>query len=236
MNAITINLNSIKMTDEQFYELCQNNRDLRFERNVEGKLIIMAPTGGGTGKRNFDLNLQLGKWNEQKQLGICFDSSTGFKLPNGADRSADVAWIPVNKWNNLTQEQQEKFLPLCPDFVIELRSPSDDLKTLQDKMTSDPASAKDANASSFKSGNPFSICSWGKPPRPQCFTNGLARERARMQEYLDNGTRLGWLINRKNRQVEVYRQGQVKEILNNPDSLSGEDVLTDFSLKLESIW
>ncbi|MDJ0902701.1 MAG: Uma2 family endonuclease [Xenococcus sp. MO_188.B8] len=190
MNAITINLNSIKMTDEQFYELCQNNRDLRFERNVQGELIIMPPTGGGTGKRNFDLNLQLGKWNEQKQLGICFDSSTGFKLPNGADRSPDVAWIPVNKWNNLTQEQQEKFLPLCPDFVIELRSPSDDLKTLQEKM----------------------------------------------QEYLDNGTRLGWLINRKNRQVEVYRQGQVKEILNNPDSLSGEDVLTDFSLKLESIW
>ncbi len=190
MNAITINLNSIKMTDEQFYELCQNNRDLRFERNVEGKLIIMTPTGGGTGKRNFDLNLQLGKWNEQKQLGICFDSSTGFKLPNGADRSPDVAWIPAKKWNNLTPKQQEKFLPLCPDFVIELRSPSDDLKTLQEKM----------------------------------------------QEYLDNGTRLGWLINRKNRQVEVYRQGQAKEILNNPDSLSGEDVLTDFSLKLESIW
>ena len=190
MNAITINLNSIKMTDEQFYELCQNNRDLRFERNVEGKLIIMAPTGGGTGKRNFDLILQLGKWNEQKHLGICFDSSTGFKLPNGADRSPDVAWVPVSKWNNLTQEQQEKFLPLCPDFVIELRSPSDDLKTLQDKM----------------------------------------------QEYLDNGTRLGWLINRKNRQVEVYRQGKDKEILNNPDSLSGEDILTNFSLKLESIW
>ncbi|MGK7895752.1 MAG: Uma2 family endonuclease [Xenococcus sp. (in: cyanobacteria)] len=190
MNAITINLNSIKLTDEQFYQLCQNNRDLRFERNIQGELIIMPPTGGGTGKRNFDLNLQLGKWNEQKQLGVCFDSSTGFKLPNGADRSPDLAWIPINKWNSLTQEQQEKFLPLCPDFVIELRSPSDNLKTLQEKM----------------------------------------------QEYLDNGTRLGWLINRKNRQVEVYRQGTDKEILDNPDSLSGEDVLINFILKLESIW
>ena len=190
MNAITINLKSIKMTDEQFYELCQNNRDLRFERNVQGELIIMPPTGGGTGKRNFDLNLQLGKWNEQKQLGVCFDSSTGFKLPNGANRSPDVAWIPLQKWNNLTLKQQEKFVPLCPDFIIELRSPSDDLKTLQEKM----------------------------------------------QEYIDNGTRLGWLINRKNRQIEVYRRGKVKEILNNPDSLSGEDVLTGFCLNLECIW
>ena len=191
MEAITINFNSIiEMTDEQFFQLCQKNRDLRFERNAQGEIIIMPPTGGGTGKRNFNLNLQLGKWNEQKNLGVCFDSSTGFKLPNGADRSPDGAWIPLEKWNSLTSKQQERFVPLCPDFVIELRSPSDDLKTLQQKM----------------------------------------------QEYMDNGTRLGWLINPQDRQVEIYRQGQEKEVLNNPKSLSGEDVLPEFILNLESIW
>ena len=84
----------------------------------------MSPTGGTTGKCNFDLNLELGFWNREKQFGVCFDSSTGFKLPNGADRSPDVAWLSVEKWNNLTPEQQEKFIPLAPDFVIELRSPS----------------------------------------------------------------------------------------------------------------
>ena len=191
MNAITINFNSIiEMSDEQFFQLCQNNRDLRFERNTQGELIIMPPTGGETGRRNFDLNLQLGIWNRQKQLGVCFDSSTGFKLPNGADRSPDGAWIPLEKWNSLTPKQQEKFLPLCPDFVIELRSPSDDLKALQQKM----------------------------------------------QEYVNNGTRLGWLINPQARQVEIYRQGHAKEILTNPNNLSGEDVLPDFILNLESIW
>jgi Uma2 family endonuclease len=191
MNAITINLNSIiKMTDDQFYQLCSQNRDVRFERNAEGELIIMPPTGGGTGKRNFDINVELGIWNRQKQLGVCFDSSTGFKLPNGAERSPDAAWMSLEKWNHLTPEQQEKFIPLCPDFVIELRSPCDDLKTLQKKM----------------------------------------------EEYINNGTGLGWLIDRQNRRVEVYRQGQAKEILNNPESLSGENVLPEFILNLASIW
>lgn len=190
MNTITINLNSIiKLSEEQFYQLCRQNPDIKFERNAQGELIIMSPTGGGTGKRNFEINLQLGIWNREKHLGVCFDSSTGFKLPNGADRSPDAAWIPLEKWNNLTLEQQEKFVPLCPDFVIELRSPSDDLKYLQEKM----------------------------------------------QEYIDNGTRLGWLINRKDRQVEIYRYGQVKKILNNPNFLSGEDVLPEFILNLISI-
>jgi Uma2 family endonuclease len=191
MNAITVNLSSIiDMTDEQFYQLCCNNRELRFERNAKGELIIMPPTGGGTGKRNFDINVELGNWNRQEQLGVCFDSSTGFKLPNGADRSPDAAWIPVEKWNNFTLQQQERFLPLCPDFVIELRSPSDELKTVRDKM----------------------------------------------QEYINNGTRLGWLLNPQDRQVEIYRQGQAKEVLNNPESLSGEDVLPGFILNLAFIW
>ena len=191
MNSITINLNSvIKLDEDQFYELCQSNPDVKFERNAKGELIIMSPTGGMTGKYNADIVTDLNLWNRQKKLGIVFDSSTGFKLPNGADRSPDAAWISLKRWNQLSLKQQEKFVPLCPDFVIELRSSSDSLKTLQDKM----------------------------------------------DEYRNNRTLLGWLINRKDKQVEIYRQGQPKEVLNQPSSLSGEDILPDFVLNLESIW
>ena len=178
------------ITDEQFYQLCITNRELKLERTAKGDLIIMPPTGGETSKFNSEVNLDLGLWNRQTKLGITFDSSGGFKLPNGADRSPDTAWIPLAKWESLTPEQQEKFPPICPDFVIELRSPSDSLKPLQEKM----------------------------------------------QEYMENGTRLGWLINRKNRQVEIYRQGREKEILENPTTLSGEDVLPGFVLNLSLIW
>ncbi|MFB2838247.1 Uma2 family endonuclease [Floridanema evergladense] len=191
MNNVTLNIPPIaKLTDEQFYEICQANRDLKIERTATGELIIMPPTGGGTGKRNSDINIELGIWNRNTGLGIVFDSSTGFKLPNGADRSPDAAWITLEKWHNLTPEQQEKFLPFAPDFVIELRSPSDALQPLQDKM----------------------------------------------QEYIENGTRLGWLMNRKDRQVEIYRQGREKEVLNNPATLSGENVLPGFVLNMQIIW
>ncbi len=191
MNSITINLNSvIKLDEDQFYELCRSNPEVKFERNAQGELIIMSPTGGITGKYNADIVTDLNLWNRQKKLGIVFDSSTGFKLPNGADRSPDAAWISLKRWNQLSLKQQEKFVPLCPDFVIELRSSSDNLKTLQDKMN----------------------------------------------EYRNNGTLLGWLINPKDKQVEIYRQGQPKEVLNQPSSLSGEDILPDFVLNLESIW
>jgi Uma2 family endonuclease len=178
------------ITDEQFYQLCLTNHELKLERTAKGDLIIMPPTGGGTGNRNFKMTQQLANWTDNDGSGIGFDSSTCFKLPNGADRSPDAAWIPLAKWESLTPEQQEKFPPICPDFVIELRSPSDSLKPLQEKM----------------------------------------------QEYMDNGTRLGWLINRKNRQVEIYRQGREKEILDNPTTLSGEDVLPGFVLDLSLIW
>jgi Uma2 family endonuclease len=191
MTALTVNFNSIiKLTDEQFFQLCQDNENLRFERNATGELIIMPPAGGETGNRNAGLTAQLWMWNELSKLGKVFDSSTGFKLPNGADRSPDSAWVKLERWDALTQEQKIKFPPLCPDFVVELLSPSDSLKVTQDKM----------------------------------------------QEYMDNGTRLGWLINRKSRQVEIYRQGQDVEVLENPVSLAGEDVLVGFVLNLESIW
>ncbi|WP_107666282.1 Uma2 family endonuclease [Cyanothece sp. BG0011] len=190
VDSIQVNCDSLKLTDEQFFQLCQDNRDLRFERNSNGDILIMPPTGGETSNKNSDIIYQLYAWNRKNKLGVTFDSSGGFKLPNGADRSPDASWIPIEKWDNLTSQQRQKFLPLCPDFVIELRSPSDSLKTLQNKM----------------------------------------------KEYLENGTKLGWLINPKAKQVEVYRQGKQVEILDNPTTLSGEDVLPYFVLDLEKIW
>lgn len=191
MTALTLNLNPIiQLTDEQFYQLCQENPDVRLERNAEGELIIMPPAGGETGKRNVKLIVQLALWNERTQLGEVFDSSTGFTLPKGGDRAPDVAWVEKSRWDVLTPEQKEKFIPLCPDFLIELLSPSDSLKKTQKKI----------------------------------------------QEYLDNGLRLGLLINRKTKQIEIYRQGQAVEILDSPNTLSGEDVLPGFVLNLQSIW
>jgi len=191
MNALTVNLKPIlELTDEQFFQLCQVNENLRFERTATGELIIMSPTGGETSNRNAGLTTQVWIWNEQNQLGKVFDSSGGFKLPNGADRSPDASWVKLERWNALTQKQQTRFLPLCPDFVVELLSPSDSLKDTQEKM----------------------------------------------REYRDNGARLGWLINRKSRQVEIYRIGKEVEVLESPVSLSGEDVLPGFVLNLEAIW
>ncbi|MFH7028766.1 MAG: Uma2 family endonuclease [Heteroscytonema crispum UTEX LB 1556] len=190
MNALTVNLQSVlELTDEQFFKLCQTNRDLRFERTATGELIIMPPTGGETSNRNGRLNQQLFNWADADGTGIAFDSSGAFKLPNGADRSPDASWVKMERWDALTQEQKTRFLPLCPDFVVELLSPSDSLRETQEKM----------------------------------------------REYRDNGASLGWLINRKSRQVEIYRIGKEVEVLD-PNSLSGEDVLPGFVLNLEAIW
>lgn len=135
MTAITLNLNPvIKLDSEQFFQLCRENPDLKLERTAQGELVVMSPTGGETGRQNSRLNLQLGLWNERANLGEVFDSSTGFKLPNGADRSPDVAWVERQRWLALTVKQREKFIPLCPDFVIELLSPTDTLQHTQAKM------------------------------------------------------------------------------------------------------
>ncbi len=191
MNPITVNLNPIhKLTDEQFYQLCQFNSELRFERNATGELIIIPPAGGETGNRNGRITQQLFNWADTDGTGIAFDSSTGFKLPNNADRSPDAAWVKSERWDALTPEQKERFIPLCPDFVIELLSPSDSLRMAQEKM----------------------------------------------QEYRDNSTRLGWLINRKARQVEIYRLDQEVEVLQSPTNLSGERVLPGFVLDVQPIW
>ena len=186
-----INLRAISgINDEQFYQICRDNSDVKFERNAKGEILVMSPTGGETGIRNFDIIWQFGSWNNVYHLGYCFDSSTCFKLPNGANRSPDVAFIAKARWESLSSKEREVFPPIAPDFVLELMSPSDSLKDAQNKM----------------------------------------------QEYLDNGVKLGWLINRKNRQIEIYRQGQEKQVLDNPESLSGEDVLPKFILNLQSIW
>ncbi|GCL40482.1 Uma2 family endonuclease [Anabaena sp. FACHB-1250] len=191
MNALTVKLKSvIEMTDEQFFQLCQNNRELRFERNANGELIIMPPTGGETGNKNARITQQLMNWTDADGTGIAFDSSTCFKLPNGADRSPDASWIKLERWDALTDEEKQKFPPICPDFVIELLSPSDSLKVTQEKM----------------------------------------------QEYIDNGVGLGILINRKSRQVEIYRPGKEVEVLDSPATVSGEDVLKGFVLNLGMIW
>ena len=135
MNALTINLKPVvELTDEQFFQICQANRDLKFERTATGELIIMPPTGGETGNKNARITQQLMNWTDIDGTGIAFDSSTCFKLPNGADRSPDAAWMHLSKWNSLTNEQKEKFPPIAPDFVIELLSPSDTLKIAQEKM------------------------------------------------------------------------------------------------------
>ncbi len=189
--TVTLNLHPVlELTDEQFYELCQVNRDLRLERAATGEIIIMPPAGGETGHRNINLAFQLEAWSSQNDLGLAFDSSTGFKLPNGAERAPDASWIKRDRWDSLNADQKRKFPPLCPDFVIELRSETDSIKTLQLKML----------------------------------------------EYIDNGAKLGWLIDPKTQKVEIYRQGKQVEILQNPATLSGEDVLPGFVLSLSSIF
>ncbi len=191
MTTVTLQIpKSLTITDDQFLQIIAANKDLRLELSSQGELIVMSPTGGETGGRNQELAGQIWFWNREKGLGKAFDSSTGFKLPNGATRSPDVSWITIERWNALTPEQRKKFLPLCPDFVIELVSETDDVEDTQ----------------------------------------------AKMREYINNGLRLGWLINPKTKQVEIYRQNQEVEVLQSPTHLSGEDVLSGFILDMQPIF
>jgi Uma2 family endonuclease len=181
----------LHVTPEQFEELARVNRDLRLERNANGELIVSSPTGWETGERNFSLTGQMYRWHESNsQLGKSFESSTGFILPNGANRSPDASWVSIARWNALTAEQKGTFPNICPDFVVELRSASDNLAPLQEKM----------------------------------------------REYLENGAVLGWLIDPKNRRVEIYRVGQAMEILEKPLELNGENLLPGLVVNLQPIW
>lgn len=180
----------VDLDDEQFFAFCQLNRDWRIERTAEGELVVMPPTGWKTGNYNIRVSAALLAWADQDGSGVATDSSTGFDLPNGATRSPDAAWVKRTRLATLTNEQKAKFLPLCPDFVIELRSPSDNLKTLQDKV----------------------------------------------QEYIDNGAQLGWLIDPVDRRVYVYRSGIMAECLENPATIIGDPELPGFVLDLAGIW
>lgn len=180
----------ITMTDEQLFDFCQLNQDFRIERLATGEIVIMSPTGSETEQRNFDLIGQLWAWTKQDGTGVGFGSSGGFTLPNGAVRSPDAAWIKKTDWSAIPVEKRKKFAPICPEFVIELRSESDSLKDLKTKM----------------------------------------------EEYIKNGTRLGWLIDRTQHKVYIYRVNSSVEELDNPTTLSGEDILPGFVLDLSGIW
>jgi Uma2 family endonuclease len=181
---------AINLTDDQLFELCQLNRDWRIEYTAQGELIVMPPTGGETSTRNAELTFQVQAWTRRDQTGVAFDSSGGFKLPNGATRSPDAAWVRRSRLVGLTREQKQKFLPLCPDFAIELRSPTDNLRATLDKM----------------------------------------------QEYLDNGAQLGWLLDPLTRRVHVYLPQRPPEILEAPGTVSADPLLPGFVLDLRKIW
>ena len=188
----TIDITSLAnpITEEQFAQLCAQNRDTKFEMTSQGELIIMSPTGSESGRQNGDLFGQIWYWNRQADHGVVFDSSTGFTLPNNAKRSPDVSWIEKSRWNELTQKQKRGFAPIAPDFALELLSPNDRLSDTQYKM----------------------------------------------QEYLECGIKLGWLIYPDEKIVEIYRYGKEKEVLTNPQSLSGENLMPGLIVKLDEIF
>jgi Uma2 family endonuclease len=198
MTTVILNLDAITtLSHDQFWELSLTNRDVRLELTAQGKLIVMPPTGWESGKRNMKLSSRLNVWSEIDGTGVAFDSSTGFRLPNGAVRSPDAAWVKQERLDALNPDP-EKFLPLAPDFAVELRSASDSAKDIRDKM----------------------------------------------KEYMENGVRLGWFLNAKDKEVEVYRQERDIEVLrwqslserDSPVRLSGEDVLPGFVLELKGIF
>lgn len=190
-SSLLIHINSVfEMTDEKFEQFCRLNRDLRIEMTAEGDLIVMPPTGGRTGNRNFRLIQQLANWTDKDGTGVGFDSSTLFVLPSGAKRSPDAAWVRRERLEKLPDNQREKFLPLCPDFVIELRSASDSLNELH----------------------------------------------AKMREYIENGARLGWLLDAATRTVFIYRQDGTIDKRESPAQLQGESVVESFTLDLNRVW
>ena len=186
MTTLILSLDTVNFSDEQFYRLCRANPEWKLERTPTGELVIMSPVGGVSGNREADLIALLWLWNRQTGRGKVFSSSTIFRLPNGGSRSPDAAWVSLERWDSLTSQQQEEFPPICPDFIIELRSRTDPLEPLQKKM----------------------------------------------QEYLDSGLQLGWLVNPQQQQVEIYRPDRPVEIVELPARLSGESLLPGFELEL----
>ena len=189
-NPLALNIRAIEMTDDQLLQFCADNGDLRIELTAQKELIIMPPANPTTGLKNGEISGQLYIWSKQDGTGLCFDSSSGFTFPNGAMRSPDASWIARERWEALDEDDRHKFSHIAPDFVAELRSPSDRLPVAQ----------------------------------------------AKMEEYIENGVRLGWLIDPTQRMVYIYRPGQPVETLENPETVSGEPVLPGFTLNLADIW
>jgi Uma2 family endonuclease len=189
-HPLALRFQAIYMTEDQFLQFCADNGDLRFELTANKELIVMPPAGLETGWREGKFYLRLGNWAEWDGTGLALGSSAGFTLANGAIRAPDASWLLRSKWDALPKDERKKFGHICPDFVLELRSPSDPLQEVQDKMA----------------------------------------------EYMENGVRLGWLIDPRQRRVYVYRPGEPVELLEDPATMSGEPVLPGFELSLQEIW
>lgn len=187
---VALNVRALEMTEEQFIRLCSDNGDLRLELTAERELIIMPPVFSESGWQEHKLSLQVGIWAEGDGTGRVFSPSAGFTLPNGAVRAPDVSWILLSRWESLSAADREGYAHICPDFVIELRSPLDRLAEVQRKMA----------------------------------------------EYMENGARLGWLIDPQNRRAHIYRPGQAVEVLDEPASVAAGPLLPGFVLDLSAIW
>lgn len=188
LHFLSLQVPQVKNADD-FYFFCQENPDYKFEREADGHILFMPNTGGKTGRLNSKLNLRVGVWNEDTNLGEVFDSSTAFSLPDGSTRSPDVAWISRDRWEALTEQEQVKFTPICPDFVIELLSATDSLNAAKVKM-------KDV--------------------------------------WMANGCRLAWLIDPKTQTTHIFRANGEIQIVGFNKPLSGEEVLVNFTLVLQT--
>ena len=187
---LILDFSAVEMTDDQFVKFCSDNDDLRIELSSRRELIIMPPANPSTGSQNSSLSGELYIWAKEDGTGISFDSSSGFTFPNGSMRAPDASWMLKERWESIPEYDRLRFSHIAPDFVVELRSPSDSLAMIQ----------------------------------------------AKMEEYIDNGVRLGWLIDPFGRAVHVYQSGQVVQVLENPEAVSGEPVLPGFILNLSEIW
>ena len=189
---VVLDVQNVRLKDEQFFRLCSDNSDLRIEMSAAGELIIMAPCKPMTGKRNAKIAQRLSNWAEADGTGECFDSSSLFSLPNGAKRSPDASWILRARWEQIPEGERnhaEKFEEICPDFVIELRSLSDRLPDLEEKM----------------------------------------------EEYIANGARLGWLLDPIDNVAIIYRSGQLPERIDKPTILAGDSILPGFDFDFREI-
>ena len=189
-SPLVLDFSAVEMTDDQLVKFCADNGDLRIELTAERKLVVVPPANPDTSSKNHSINGEIYVWSKQDGTGVGFESSAGFTLPNGAVRSPDASWMSKERWEAVPEDDKLRLSHIAPDFVVELRSPSDSLRTLQDKMA----------------------------------------------EYLENGVRLGWLIDPFQQRVHVYRPGRDVEVLEAPETVSGENVLPGFVLSLQEIW